>query len=298
MNIYTFRELVRDIENVDWKLERFRIYTVNHVKKYLEDKACKEADYGIPYEEWDQEEREKFESEWDYLGSDVVASLYSEMGWDYEGLSSNKTLQRSSCYDFAYYNYTFHDVWKEINQCDNIDFCYAMNILRYLVYERSILETTIVNITDHALKKFELTKVRDWLSHQKRPTVFIAMSFADELKEAGKRICDAIKEAGYEPILMHQKEHNEWIVPEIIYEIKQSLFVVADFTGHKNGVYYEAGFSKALDKVVVMTCRKDSFVNVNFDTSQINHIVWENEDDLYEKLFNRIVKTIGRNEVL
>ncbi|AWX59047.1 hypothetical protein AB432_030135 [Brevibacillus brevis] len=298
MNLYTFKELVSNLENISWKLDRFRIHTVNHINKFFEDQNCAEADINLPCAEWDEEEREEFESEWAYLGNNVVASLYSEMGWDYEELSSIKTIQRSYLADCSYYNYTFYDVWKKIIQCDNVEFCYAMNVLRYLVYERTKLGNSIVNITDYALKKYELIVIRDLLSHQKRPTVFIAMSFADELREAGRYICDSIKAAGYEPILMHQKEHNEWIVPEIIYEIKRSLFVVADFTGQKNGVYYEAGFSKALDKVVIMTCRKDSFNDVNFDTSQINHIVWENENDLYEKLLTRIVKTIGRNEVI
>ena len=42
-----------------------------------------------------------------------------------------------------------------------------------------------------------------------------------------------------------EEEHNNQIVPEIFYEIRQSNYIIADLTGHRNGVYYEAGYAEA-----------------------------------------------------
>jgi hypothetical protein len=45
----------------------------------------------------------------------------------------------------------------------------------------------------------------------------------------------AIRAAGYHPIKIDLKHHNNKIDDEIIAEIRQSRFVVADFTGNRGG---------------------------------------------------------------
>ena len=39
---------------------------------------------------------------------------------------------------------------------------------------------------------------------------------------------------------------------------------------------------------VIWTCRNDMLKHIHFDTRQFNHIVWDDADDLYKKLKNRI----------
>lgn len=68
--------------------------------------------------------------------------------------------------------------------------------------------------------------------------------------------------------------------------------MIADFTGNRNGVYFEAGFAMGLGIPVIWTCRKDHIDNVHFDTRQYNHIVWETPEELREKLTYRIEATI------
>jgi hypothetical protein len=43
-------------------------------------------------------------------------------------------------------------------------------------------------------------------------------------------------------------EHNENINDKIIADLRACQFVVADFTGHKGGVYFEAGFRTRIRK--------------------------------------------------
>ncbi len=46
-----------------------------------------------------------------------------------------------------------------------------------------------------------------------------------------------ISAAGYKPLRIDTKEHANKICDEIISEIRRSRFLVADYTGHRGGVY-------------------------------------------------------------
>lgn len=123
---------------------------------------------------------------------------------------------------------------------------------------------------------------------------FVAMWFDNSLERAWTDGFEkAIKDAGYEPMRVDLIQHNEKICDIIIAKIRKSRFMVADFTGHRGGVYYEAGFAKGLGIEVIWTCREDFIDKSHFDTRQYNHIVWKDEKDLYEKLLRRIEATIA-----
>ena len=86
-------------------------------------------------------------------------------------------------------------------------------------------------------------------------------------------------------------QHNEKIDDRIVMEIRRSGLVVADFTGQRPGVYYEAGLARGLGLTVISTCRKDETDNLHFDTRQYNHIVWTTPADLADQLHERISAT-------
>lgn len=131
------------------------------------------------------------------------------------------------------------------------------------------------------------------LQKSKSNNVFIAMSFADDMKETRETIKKAIIASGYIPRIMDEIEHNHQIVPEMLYEIKKSRFVIAELTGHNNGAYFEAGYALGIGKDVIQICNTEKFTeDCHFDVKQINTIIWENQDDLYERLVNRIQATI------
>jgi hypothetical protein len=88
------------------------------------------------------------------------------------------------------------------------------------------------------------------------------------------------------------KEHNNKICDEIISEIKRSKFLVADFSGDRGGVYFEAGFAAGLGIPVIWIVHDSWLKQVHFDTRQYNHIVYSTPEDLRFKLANRINATI------
>lgn len=135
---------------------------------------------------------------------------------------------------------------------------------------------------------------------------FVAMWFGEEVARAyNEGMEPAIKDAGYKPMRIDQKEHNNKIDDEIIAEIRRSRFLVADFTcglvdsGEtptaipRGGVYYEAGFAQGLGIPVIWCCREDHINHVHFDTRQFNHITWSTPQELREKLRNRIGAVLG-----
>ena len=127
---------------------------------------------------------------------------------------------------------------------------------------------------------------------------FVAMWFSDLMSEAyANGIEPALIGAGYKPVRIDKKEHNNKIDDEIIAEIRRSRFLIADFTCEpknvRGGVYYEAGFALGLGIPVIWTCKDTSLADLHFDTRQYSHIVWETPADLLVQLKNRIGATIG-----
>jgi nucleoside 2-deoxyribosyltransferase len=126
---------------------------------------------------------------------------------------------------------------------------------------------------------------------------FVAMWFdksMDNIFENGirKAIQDAI---GYKVMRVDMVEHNNKICDQIIAEIKRSSFVVADFTGNRGGVYFEAGYAQGLGLPVIWIANENDIKALHFDTRQYNHIVYKNEAELYNKLKARIEATINKS---
>lgn len=122
---------------------------------------------------------------------------------------------------------------------------------------------------------------------------FVAMWFDGNMMDIyNKYIAKAAEDAGYQPLNISQKEYNDKICDQIIAEIRKSKFLIADYTGNRGGVYFEAGFALGLGLPVIWTCRKDELEKLHFDVNHYNFIVWETGEELYEKLKYRIQATI------
>ena len=129
---------------------------------------------------------------------------------------------------------------------------------------------------------------------------FIAMEFSDRAESIADTFIKTIEDrCGYHAKIMTRKEHNNQIVPEIMYEIKRSKFLVVDVTFPNYGAYYEAGYGEALGKQVIVCCREKEFTSneksekPHFDIAQKAAVVWTDEADLEERLYRRIEATVG-----
>lgn len=122
---------------------------------------------------------------------------------------------------------------------------------------------------------------------------FVAMSFAPTLRPVfSDGILPALEACGYRAMRIDMSQHNEKIDDRIIAEIRKSALLVSDVTGHRAGVYFEAGFALGLGIPVIWTCRDADIRDAHFDTRQYNHIVWRSPEDLRSKLRARIEATL------
>lgn len=121
---------------------------------------------------------------------------------------------------------------------------------------------------------------------------FVAMWFNNEMNSYYQSIKEAIELDGTQCIRIDSEQHNNKICDEIIAQIRKSKYLVADFTGNRGGVYFEAGFALGLGIPVIWMVRNDYLEEIHFDTRQYNHIVYETEVDLKQQLKYRIQATI------
>jgi nucleoside 2-deoxyribosyltransferase len=122
---------------------------------------------------------------------------------------------------------------------------------------------------------------------------FVAMWFAPEMAAVfAEGMRPALKATGYDAFRVDLRAHNDKIDDRIVSEIRRSGLLVADFTGQRGGVYWEAGFAQGLGIPVIRTCRSDELAHLHFDTRQYLHVGWSTPAELRERLETHIRATI------
>jgi hypothetical protein len=123
---------------------------------------------------------------------------------------------------------------------------------------------------------------------------FVAMDFAVSMRDVWTNGFDpGIRAAGFAPMRIDSKDYVGGITDEIMSEIRKSRFVVADYTGQKSGVYFEAGFALGLGLPVIPTCRADQIKSLHFDIRHLNTLPWKTPADLADSLGKRIRAVVG-----
>ena len=122
--------------------------------------------------------------------------------------------------------------------------------------------------------------------------VFVSMPMNEEKCNCVSMIRNGIKkpllETDNEPYFLDKDCHSENIYNVMLEHIHNCKFLIADLTTQNLGVYYEAGYAKALGKTVIFTCRDTDFKNRHFDIQQIQTISWHDESDLSRLLAEQI----------
>jgi len=123
---------------------------------------------------------------------------------------------------------------------------------------------------------------------------FVAMWFDHTLDDAWLHgFKKGVERSNYfKAVRVDSIQHNEKIDDRIVAEIRRSGVLVADFTGDRGGVYFEAGLAAGLGIPVIWTCQDDWKKKLHFDTRQYNHIIWTTPADLADQLHERISATV------
>jgi nucleoside 2-deoxyribosyltransferase len=165
-----------------------------------------------------------------------------------------------------------------------------MNYLLVKAGEIGYLDTNSLTLTLNGWRRVD--ELRETTPNSRQ--AFVAMWFAKEMDDAWlSGFKPGVEAHGYySAVRVDSIEHNQKIDDRIIGEIRRSGLVIADFTGNRGGVYFEAGYAQGLGLPVIWTCRADYVDRLHFDTRQYNHIVWNTPTELQEKLRQRIAATV------
>ncbi len=120
---------------------------------------------------------------------------------------------------------------------------------------------------------------------------FVATWFDGQLDEVyEKAISPALGETGWEPLWLKLTKDCGKIDDQITAGIMQSGLMIADFTGHRASVYFEAGLAKGLGIPTILTCREDEKDSdmAGFDIEHYRHIYWAEPAQLKKKLVDFI----------
>lgn len=96
----------------------------------------------------------------------------------------------------------------------------------------------------------------------KRNQIFVAMMFAEETASTYENVYKpVIQSLNYSAMRIDEKQFNGSIIGEITAEITDSVALIADLTGNRGGVYYEAGIARGLQLCnhpikLILTCKQ------------------------------------------
>ena len=274
-------------------------YNANHLKSYLLYHETTDRPLLIPQKDYQALDKSKYTRIYN-LTSEMVENWYPKnfsekidkillkiYSWQpYEGCKisiQHKIAQLLFCESVCS---TANRTAERLDDAIQVEY-----ILDYLTENKYLkiedYNAYVVQLTPKALERiYELQK------HQvNNNNVFIAMKFGKETNALREKIKEGLQD--YNVRIMDEIEHNHQIVPEMLYEIRNSKFVIAELSNHNNGAYYEAGYALGLGKEVIHICKKSELSNgLHFDVAQVNTIVYDNIDEIPEKLKRRIKATI------
>ena len=129
-----------------------------------------------------------------------------------------------------------------------------------------------------------------------RHQVFVAMKFDDERNSLYNEVLTpTVQAANYSIVKVDDQEYEGSIIGKIVDDITDSTILIADLTGNRGGVYYEAGIAKGLQLCnhpirMILTCEKDFFdkEKVHFDVQGDNIILYTSDEDYKERLRKRL----------
>lgn len=257
-------------------LQDFKVTIENRIDYYRELIVQEIAVLEYHHQEKLAAEAKEFFSE---FPPDLMVDIFSELGVSKKVLTIREAFIEES--GEPYYYYIFDELWSYLKKLKPFDFLICMIVIASSNSQwKSVLKIQRLIVREMANYGFRVSNYK--------PSIFVAMSFGKEMVEVRKVIMGVIEEYGYNAMLIDIKEHNNQIVPEILFEIEKSTFVIADLTEHKTGVYLEIGYALGKQKEVILTCKDTDFKSRHFDVSQINIINWKDKRDLEERLRLRI----------
>lgn len=131
---------------------------------------------------------------------------------------------------------------------------------------------------------------------------FVAMAFdrADSERIFEDHVRPMLRRNGVLPVIINRRQTNRDLNVEIVEQLRESAFCIADLTHARPSVYYEAGYAERAVPVIY-TVRRDHVrpgqsddLRVHFDLQMKPLVLWSNERDssFSDRLEDRLRATV------
>lgn len=178
--------------------------------------------------------------------------------------------------------------------------------LRYLIKPGFLEAPNNVSVSPVIITPQGWTRISDLESKgAESKQAFVAMSFLSQYDELYEAIKDSVDMAGmeYKASRLDDPQDPELIDYALIARMRESRFLIADLSQNNHGVYYEAGYMRALGRHVIYTC-KDLDENgclvdlpgetLHFDVTHWPTLFWnENDFDKFKRELSDWIKAWG-----
>ncbi len=193
-------------------------------------------------------------------------------------------LGRKALLPFASFGGSAREVHKV--ESARFDEVYAANIKR-LEYEQ-VLKAISTDWETLARQTINLAEKMVTTS-----SVFVIMSYEEsgeykDLYDTIQRVC---KTYDYEAQRVDESNVLKRIIPEILRQVRQSAFVIADVTEQKPNVLYELGFADGVGKKVILLAKEGT--ELPFDIHYVPVLFWGDSFAEFGKELVERVKQIG-----
>lgn len=113
--------------------------------------------------------------------------------------------------------------------------------------------------------------------------IFIACWFDDSQDSAIKKTEEAILSTGYTPMCIKDKQYSDPIMEKGLAEIQKSRAIVADLTGVRAAVIYEAAYANALNiQIIYVRNANDKTKEIDFYTGNYKINFYQNLEELHD----------------
>lgn len=119
-------------------------------------------------------------------------------------------------------------------------------------------------------------EIYDIKVHSIKPKIFVVMQFTQEYNELFEDVIKPITEqAGFECVRADEFYTSTPIIKDIIESIQDSTAIIAEITPDNPNVFYEIGYSHAINKPTILLCDKKR-EKLPFDVSSFRTLFYEN----------------------
>jgi hypothetical protein len=143
-----------------------------------------------------------------------------------------------------------------------------------LICETTVpIKESVIQIRCNSNKELEIFDLR---VQTIKPNIFVVMQFSKDYNELFEDVIKPITEqAGYECVRADEYYTTTPILTDIIDSIQNSTAIIAEITPDNPNVFYEIGYSHAINKPTILLCDKKRD-KLPFDISGFRTLFYEN----------------------